>query len=197
MTTPGSSPSDPTAGQGDGASREVPEHLVVGQVTKAHGTRGEVLVWPLTDSEEEVFAAGSELVLGDAEGELGPSPEPLTVERARPFRRGLLVKFEEIEDRTRAEEVARRYLLASTEQLAPLTEGEVFYHQLLGLEVFTTEGWHVGRVREVYDAEPADLLEVKGERRLHLIPFLERIVREIDLEGGRLVIDPPPGLLDV
>lgn len=166
-------------------------------MTKAHGTRGEVLVWPLTDSEEEVFAAGSELVLGDAEGELGPSPEPLTVERARPFRRGLLVKFEEIEDRTRAEEVARRYLLASTEQLAPLTEGEVFYHQLLGLEVFTTEGWHVGRVREVYDAEPADLLEVKGERRLHLIPFLERIVREIDLEGGRLVIDPPPGLLDV
>jgi 16S rRNA processing protein RimM len=53
-------------------------------------------------------------------------------------------------------------------------------------------------VREVYETEPADLLEVEADGgKAHLIPFAERIVREVDAAGGRLVIDPPAGLLDL
>ncbi|HEX6939983.1 MAG TPA: ribosome maturation factor RimM [Longimicrobiales bacterium] len=174
-----------------------PEYLVVGHVAKLHGTRGEVFVWPLTDEVEDVYAPGREVWLGNEEGELEPGSPALVVERHRPFKRGLLVKFEGYDDRTSVEPLARRYLLAPIESLRPLEEGEVYYHQLLGCEVVTRDGEVVGRVREVYDTEPADLLEVKGGGRSYLIPFVERIVEEVDVDAGRIVINPPPGLLDL
>ena len=84
------------------------------------------------------------------------------------------------------------------EAVPPLEEGEVFYHQLLGIGVETVAGEAVGRVREVYETEPHHLLEVEApDGRLHLIPFAERIVTEVDIEGDRIVIDPPHGLLDL
>ncbi len=200
MAARGSS-SDPDAapresGRERGPASE-PEHLVVGQVTKAHGTRGEVFVWPLTDEVEAVYSPGREVELGDAEGELESDSPTLVVERQRPFKRGLLVKFEGYDDRTSVEGLSQRYLLVPIESLRPLAEGEVYYHQLLGCEVVTVDGQVVGRVREVYETEPAELLDVKGAGRSHLIPFVERIVEEVDVEGGRIVIRPPPGLLEL
>lgn len=176
---------------------EEPDHLIVGRIAKPHGIRGEVLVSLLTDEAEDVYAPGRELRLGDEEGELDADAPTLVVEKQRPYKRGLLVKFEGYDDRTAVEPFARHYLLAPIESLRPLEEGEVYYHQLLGMEVVTVEGEVVGRVREVFDADPADLLEVKGAGRSVLIPFVERIVEEVDVEAGRIVINPPPGLLDL
>lgn len=172
-------------------------HLVVGQVTKPHGTRGEVFVWPLTDHPEEVFATGRDLVLGDQDGGLGDESLDLHVVSSRPFKRGLLVGFEGWEDRTAVTPWGGRYLLAAAEDLAGPDEDEFFYHELLGLEVETVDGELVGRVREVFETEPAHLLEVEGAEKVHLIPFAKTIIRGVDLEGGRLVIEPPTGLLDL
>jgi 16S rRNA processing protein RimM len=119
------------------------------------------------------------------------------VEEGRPYRKGWLVRFEGVEDRTEAELLLGRYVLVPSAELGGLEEGEVFYHQLLGLEVETVAGEVVGRVREVYETEPDHMLEVKGEGRVHLIPFARRIVRMLDVEAGRLVIDPPEGLLEL
>ncbi len=178
--------------------RGAPEHLVVGHVTKPHGTKGEVFVWPLTDRPEEMFAEGASVIVGDEHGNAPADAERVVVERSRPFKRGLLVKFEDRSERDRVDELAGAYLLVPAGEVAPLAEGEVFYHQLLGLEVWTVAGERVGRVREVFETEPAHLLEVEssdGKRRL--VPFAERIVKEVDVAGGRLVISPPPGLLDL
>ncbi|MBI4409816.1 MAG: hypothetical protein HY561_08925, partial [Gemmatimonadetes bacterium] len=71
-----------------------PEHLVVGHVSKPHGTRGEVFVWPLTDRPEVIFADDAEVLLGGEQGQPGEAPETLRVERSRPFKRGLLIKFD-------------------------------------------------------------------------------------------------------
>ena len=195
--TPPATPSPDAAQPNDGAGRAEPEFLIVGHVTRAHGIKGEVLVTPLTDHEEEVFSPGNEMLLGDADGELEDDSPLLTVGSVRPYKRGLLVRFEGVEDRTTAETMAKRYLLVPSEALGPLEEGEVYYHQLLGMTVVTVTGEEVGRVREVFETEPAHLLEVKAKGRTHLTPFVERIVREIDLERGRLVIEPPPGLLEI
>lgn len=174
-----------------------PERLVVGQITKPHGNRGELLVWPLTDRPDEVFAPGRELVLGDEEGEADESAPTLQVEDAREFKRGLLLKLAGVDTRTEAEDLARRYLLVPLESLVPLGEGEVFYHQLLGALVETVEGEAIGTVREVYETAPAHLLEVEspGGHR-HLIPFTERVVRSVE-PGSRVVVDPPEGLLEL
>jgi 16S rRNA processing protein RimM len=171
---------------------------VVGHITRPHGTRGELLVWPLTDRPDTVFSGGAVLLAGDADG--GPGDEPLQVEVvwSRPFKKGLLVKLEGFGDRSAAESLVGRYLLAAVDRLEPLAEGEVFYHQLLGMLVELRDGRQVGRVREVYEALPADLLEVETEGgRAVLVPFTERIVTRVDVAAGRLVIDPPPGLLEL
>jgi 16S rRNA processing protein RimM len=178
--------------------RSEPSYLVVGHINKAHGTKGELFVWPLTDHPESTFAPGVILYLGD---ETGSEPDParpsLVVEAARPFRRGFLVRFPGVLDRTQAEALHGRYLLRPRSELEDLEDGEVFYHQLVGMKVVTVSGEEVGEVVEVYELRPADLLEVRGPRGTHHIPFLRSIVREIDVEGGRLVIDPPEGLLEL
>ena len=72
-----------------------PDHLIVGQITKPHGTKGEVFIWPLTDRPEEVFVPGAVLRLGDEAGELSEAAASCSVaEPPRPFKRGLLVRLE-------------------------------------------------------------------------------------------------------
>ena len=176
-----------------------PEFLVVGHLSKPHGTKGEILVWALTDRPDEVLAAGREVVLGDEEGDPGAEPVTLVIEASRPYRKGVLVKFEGVEGREGAVELASRYVLVPAESLAGAVEEEeaLYYHELLGMRVETVDGRVVGRVREVFETEPSHLLEVKGEGKVHLVPFVSRVVTEVDREGGRLVIDPPEGLLEL
>jgi 16S rRNA processing protein RimM len=175
-----------------------PSYLVVGHLNKAHGTKGELFVWPLTDHPEGTFAPGVILYLGD---QTGNAPDPtrpsMVVQSARPFRRGYLIRLEGVDYREDAEALQGLYVLRPAEELGGVEEGEVFYHQLLGMEVLTVAGEKVGEIVEVYEVRPADLLEVKGPSKTHYIPFLASIVREVDTENDRLVIDPPAGLLDL
>lgn len=178
--------------------REDPRFLVVGHLNKPHGTKGELFVWPLTDHPESVFAPGVVLSFASEGDDGGPDPAepPLRIASVREFRNGYLVSFVGVQDRNQAELLRGRYLLREIEELPPLGEGEVFYHQLLGIEVVTTDGRSLGRVREVYELRPADLLEVHGPYGDVMIPFLSHIVVDIDTAAGRLVVDLPEGLLD-
>jgi 16S rRNA processing protein RimM len=175
-----------------------PPFVVVGHITKPHGTKGEFHVWPLTDRPDSTFLPGMELRIGDREGE---RPDeffpPVRIASVRPYRRGFLVRFEGVEDRDRADFLRDRYLVRPFEEIEPAEEDEVFYHELLGMRVATADGRELGRVREVYSLEPADLLDVSDGKREYLIPFSRRVVVETDVPGRRLVIDPPEGLLDL
>ena len=185
-------------GDGCAPERDQPEHLVVGHVTKAHGTKGEIFVWPLTDRVEEVFEPGREVLVEESDDPAAETYDVLTIESVRPFKRGLLVKFVGLDDRTLVDGLAQRYLQIPIGAVSPLQEGEIFFHQLIGLDVVTADGETVGKVREVYETGPTHLLEI---RRVSggqvLIPFTERVVRKIDVEGGTMLIKPPPGLLDM
>ena len=173
------------------------DHLVVGHVTKPHGITGELRVQPLTDHPGDVFAPGVVLRAGDAAG-VAPDPDlpPLRVAGVRPFQRAVLVTFGGVDDRSAAELLRGRDLLIERDRLPPLAEGEVFLHQLPGLEVHTTAGARVGEVIEVYEVGPTDLLEVRTVGGTVLVPFIGAIVREVDVAGRRIVIDPPEGLLE-
>ena len=177
--------------------RALPDYLVVGHLARAHGTRGELLVEPLTDHPGDVFAPGVVLRLADAAGR-DPDPDlpPLRVRSVRPFRHGWLVTFGGVEDRSAAELLRGRYVLIERARLPALAEGEVFLHELIGLEVARADGTRVGEVVQVYELRPADLIEVRTERGTVLVPFVGSIVRGVDVAGGRLVIDPPEGLLE-
>ena len=129
--------------------RTSPTHLLVGQITRPHGIKGEVVVKSMTDHPEGIFSPG--VVLYPA-GEDASAPDtsalPMRVDRARPYRTGFVVKFAEVRDREGAEELRQLELLAAVDDLAPLEEGEVFFHDLVGLSVETTDGRGELRVPE-------------------------------------------------
>lgn len=173
-----------------------PPFLVVGHLNKAHGKKGELFVWPLTDYPESHFVPGTVLFPGDESAEKpSASVPPLTIESVRPYRKGYLAGFQGIDDRTAADELRGRYLLRPFDAIDQLDEGEVFYHELLSATVVTAGGALVGEVREVFPLKPADLLRVVGPRGEVMIPFIDPFVVEFEREGRRVVIDPPDGML--
>jgi 16S rRNA processing protein RimM len=178
--------------------RQDPGFLVVGHLNKPHGTKGELFAWPLTDYPDRVYVPGTVFLTGDVK-DAQPDPDlpTLRLSSVRPFKRGYLVSFGGVGDREGAERIQGRYLFKETEALEPLADGEVFYHQLVGMAVVTKDGESVGEITEVYELRPADLLEVRGPKGEVMIPFLSEIVVEVDAVAGRMVIDPPEGLLDL
>lgn len=174
-----------------------PDYLVVGHLNRVHGIRGEFYVWPLTDHPDTTYRAGVRFRVSDATGDRPSDALPtLEVEGVRPYKRGFLVKFVEIDDRTEAERLRGRYLLRPFEEAEEPDEDELFYHQLLGMQVETVDGDELGTVREVYEVGHADLLEIRGVRGVLHVPLLASVVREVDVEEKRMVLDPPEGLLD-
>jgi 16S rRNA processing protein RimM len=170
--------------------------LVVGTVRKPHGIRGELSVAVETDQAGAVFRAGRVLTLGDARGR--PTEEVLTVERARPFKDGMLLKVREYTSRTPALDALRgRSLLIPESEAAPLAEDEVFYHQLVGLRVLAN-GAEVGKVKEVLELPAGEMLVVRrpGADEL-LLPFVQSLIRRVDLAEGVLEVEPLPGLLEL
>jgi 16S rRNA processing protein RimM len=180
-------------------------HVVVGRVAKSHGIGGELAVDVRTDSPDARFALGSVLVARLRDG----ATRTLTISATRPHGARLLVRFAEIPDRTAADALRGTLLLADTADLPPTEDPDEFYdHELAGLIAVLTDGTEVGTVREVVHGPGGDLLAVElstvdpdgGQRamvRESLIPFVKDIVPEVDLVAGRVVLDPPEGLLSL
>lgn len=151
---------------------------------------------PATDDVAGVYAEGRTLLLGDGEGRPFEPQVGMEIAGARSFKGGLIVRFAGVRDRDAAELLRGRTLLMAAAEARPLEADEYFFHDLAGLEVFTVAGERVGRVTDLYEVGPGHHLGVDDGRRERLVPFIEAIVREVDLKAGRIVIDPPAGLLD-
>lgn len=178
--------------------RTNPPFVVVGHVNRPHGTKGEFFVWSLTDRPDDTFVEGAELRVAVAKGDVPDELFPrLQITTVRPYRKGFLLAFQGIDGRERGDLLREKYLLRPFEDVPPLDEGEVFYHQLLGTRVVTRDGREVGVIREVYPLRPVDLLEVVGKDGVRLLPFTESLVVEMDAEAGQMVIDPEEGLLEL
>jgi 16S rRNA processing protein RimM len=166
----------------------VDDYVVVGRIGPAHGLKGEVFVEPRTDEPERRFATGARLQA--AEG-------PLTVATARTHSGRLVVRFEEITDRTSAEAARGTELTALVDTAEAPEDPEEFYdHQLVGLRVVTVEGEVVGELARIEHNAAQDLLVIGTPEREVLFPFVSALVPEVDVLGGRIVIDDRPGLLE-
>jgi 16S rRNA processing protein RimM len=172
-------------------------HLIVGEIRKAHGIKGECFVMPATDDVAGVYAKGRELFLGDADGRVGGREMTLAVAAARPFKGGLIVRFEDVHDRNASEMLRGRTLLIRSEDARPLEPGQYFIHDLNGLEVVELDGAPIGRVAQIYEIGTSLYLSVDDGERERMIPFTEQFVREVDIEGRRVVIEVIPGLLEL
>lgn len=167
--------------------------VVVGRIGRPHGIKGEVTVEVRTDLPERRFASGSLLVTEPAR--VGP----LTVAAARWHSGRLLLSVAGVSDRNGAEALRGVVLSADVPDDEVAEDPEEFFdHQLRGLAVRTVEGAEVGVVDDVIHLPGQDLLGVRRpDGREALVPFVAEMVPEIDVDAGFLVIDPPPGLLDL
>jgi 16S rRNA processing protein RimM len=166
--------------------------LVVARVGRAHGVRGEVAAQVRTDDPETRLAVGAVLLTDP------PQRGPLTVRSSREHSGRLLLTFVGIEDRTAAEALRGTVLQVEVDPAASPDEDDAWYdHQLVGLDVVDTTGTQVGAVGDVLHLPAQDVLVVvRPDGTESLVPFVAEIVPDVDLALGRVVVDPPPGLLD-
>ena len=166
--------------------------LVVARIGRAHGIKGEVTVEVRTDEPELRLAPGAVLSTDPA------STGPLTIETGRVHSGRLLLRFEGVRDRNAAEALRNTLLIAEVDPEAlPEEEDEYYDHQLMDLDVVTADGVEVGRITEISHLPSQDLFIVeRPDGSEVMIPFVEEIVTEIDLQEQRAVIAPPPGLID-
>ena len=174
-----------------------PDTVVVGRIGRPHGVRGLATVEVRTDDPDARFAPGTVLRTDPAER------GPLTVVDKRWHSGTLLLQLagpsgDVYDQREAVDGLRNTLLLVPVAELPALEEPDSYYdHQLVGLEVRSTDGEVIGEVTGVQH-EAQDLLVVRrSEGGTALVPFVSAIVPTVDVDGGFLVIDPPEGLLEL
>jgi len=181
--------------------------LVVARIGRAHGIKGEVTIEVRTDAPDERFTPGAVLYVapvakpaagaakGPASALASAHPATLTLETVRDHNGTLLLGFAGIRDRNQAEELRGAVLEAELPDVSD--EPDAWYdHELVGLTAVDPAGAALGEVVAVEHPGAQDLLVVRrpdGIRRL--VPFVVAIVPTVDVAGGTVVIDAPPGLI--
>lgn len=162
--------------------------VCVGVVTGPHGVRGAVRIKSFTAEPKDIAA------YGPVEDDSGR--RRFTVELIGTAKGVVLAKLSDVADRDQAEALRGLRLYLPREALPPPDEDEYYHADLIGLDAVLQDGSGLGKVQAVHDFGAGDTLEIlrpKGQQVM--VPFTRAVVPLVDLAAGRLVIDPPPGLL--
>lgn len=180
----------PRSGGADARTRQPREsrgRVAVGRINATWGLRGHVKVTPLTSNPKRIQPGEVLLVRGEPR-------EVLDVRYPKGFP---CVVFEGYEDATTANALRGTLIEIAEADLPDLGQDEYYVHDLVGLDVVSTAGERLGRLAEVLRTGANDVYIVrrKGERDL-LLPAIGDVIAEVDLKGGRMVVELLPGLLD-
>lgn len=163
---------------------------VVALLGRPHGLRGDVSAQVRTDVPEQRFVAGAVFATDPA------SAGPLTLQSARDHSGVLLLRFAGVEDREAAQALRGTELLVD---LGASDEPDAWYdHELVGLRAVHVDGTALGTVARLDAGAAQDLLVVEpvAGGPLVLVPFVSALVPQVDVAGGRVVLDPPGGMFD-
>jgi 16S rRNA processing protein RimM len=165
-----------------------PRFLVVGQISKPHGVRGDVRVVPYTELPQR-FTWLDEIYVGEEE------PHPVAVEDVRFHKSWVLLKLAGCNDRDAAAALRGQLLRVREDQAIPLQENEYFLYQLEGLAVISEDGTLLGELVRVIETGANNVFVVQGDSGELLIPDTAQVVRDIDFEESRITVHLLPGLL--
>ena len=158
-----------------------PAFLVLGLLRRAHGVKGEI---PL-----EVHTQLLNLLSPDSVVFVGETYQPFTIESTRWKNDLLLMKFHEINDRTLVSELTNQLLFVKTDLLPPLTEEEIYYHELIGLEVYEQGGIYLGDIVQILETGANDVFVVQDESGGEvLIPAVDDWIVDIDIPEGKMIV---------
>ncbi|MGY0691533.1 ribosome maturation factor RimM [Virgibacillus sp. FSP13] len=168
------------------------EFFNVGKVVNTHGIRGEVKAIRISDFAER-FAIGETLyVVMEKE-----DPLPVVIDGHRTHKGFDLIHFKGLDNINDVEHFKGAQLKITEAQLTDLDENEYYYHEIIGCDVYTTEGKMLGTIKEILAPGANDIWVVKRPQGKDLlIPYIEDVVKQIDIEANKVVIEPMEGLLD-
>jgi 16S rRNA processing protein RimM len=164
--------------------------VLVGRIARPHGIRGQVIVNPDTDFLEQRFQIGATLLVG-------PAAVPRTIVAARIQQGRPIIGFEGVESMSEAELLAGQELRLPADALGELPERTFYHHDLVGCEVSDPTGAVLGQVASVEGPMERSRLVIAGPRGEIQIPLNDAFCPSIDTAGRRIVVDPPPGLLEL
>jgi 16S rRNA processing protein RimM len=163
-----------------------------GRVLKIHGLSGEVKILPFSRGFDNL----SRLERVFIQKKRDEKPCEFRIIRRRFHKEFAIVELQGIDSVDAAEELQGCLIMVETSDLLKLEEDEYYWFQLIGLKVYTNEGEYIGKVENLIDRAPQSLLVVKKKEKEFLIPMVDAIIKEINLEESKVVITPVRGLLD-
>ncbi|MBO4872061.1 MAG: ribosome maturation factor RimM [Lachnospiraceae bacterium] len=171
------------------------QYFRIGIFSSTHGIRGEIKVYPTTDSPAR-FSRLKKVILETPKEKLD-----LEVEKARFFKGMVILKFKGIDNINDIERYKGASLFVSREDAEPLEENSYYVADLLGCRVETEEGRYLGTLREVMPTGANDVFVVKdpekADSKEYLLPNIRDCIRKIDPEAGRITVRMMPGLEDL
>lgn len=171
----------------------VSEFYTVGKLVNTQGIRGEVRIISETDFPEERYKKGQVLYLFHPSL---PTPKPLTVASARLHKNFYILSFEGITSINEVEKFKGGVLKVRAEDRGELDEGEFYFQDIIGCEVFTEEGERLGKIKEILQPGANDVWVVKPDKgRDILLPYIDDVVREINIAEKRVTVYLLPGLV--
>jgi len=167
------------------------ESLVpLGNIVNTHATRGEIRVRTFNPSST-TLSPGATVVLRRGQERLERH-----VRAIRPHKQFLLLTLDGCDSMTAAQALIGYEVCVPETALPPAGPNEIYHYHLIGMTVVTTDGSELGTVAEVLSTASNDVCVVRAGSREHLVPFIADVIKEVDRDGRRLVIDPLPGLLE-
>ncbi|MHC5269088.1 ribosome maturation factor RimM [Enterococcus sp. LJL98] len=169
------------------------EYLNVGKIVNTHGIRGEVRVISQTDFPEARYQKGAKLTLFRD----GHAPLELTVSGHRKHKNFDLLTFEGYPNINDVEIFRDGILKVSEADLTDLEENEYYYYEIIGATVIDEAGEKLGKVKEIFSTGANDVWTIQRQGKKDvLIPYIESVVKEIDVDAQEIHVEIPEGLID-
>ncbi|GAA4063428.1 ribosome maturation factor RimM [Amphibacillus indicireducens] len=168
------------------------EFFNVGKIVNTHGIKGEVKVVRITDFDQR-FQPGNELYLFMPNQ---TEPIKLTIEKHRKHKQFDMLLFKGLHSINEVEHFKQGILKITADDQHQLEEGSYYYHEIIGCEVKTTAGESLGTIKEILAPGANDVWVVKQKSKKDLlIPYIDDIVKVVDIEQKQVIIEPMEGLL--
>jgi 16S rRNA processing protein RimM len=163
----------------------------LGEIVTTHGLNGWLKLNPF-NLDSTALVSGVEVIL-EKTGERRAQ----RIEGSNPHRHQLLIKFVGVDSIDQAAPLVGATLLVEETALGGLEPGQYFHYQVVGFEVFTARGERIGIISSTLSTAGGELYVVQGMTKEHLIPAVKEFIDKVDFTTGRMIINPPEGLLDL
>jgi len=174
-------------------SELVDDLVMIGEIVKPHGIRGEVKVYSYSERSEN-FKHYKKVVLQEP---AGSGTKIYKVGKSREQGKLAILQLEGIASREAAEALKGSTIWIKKADFPKLDSDEYYWHQLEGLSVITESGQELGNVSKLFSTSAHDIMVVTGVGHEYMIPVKKDIIRSIDEQGGKIIISPPAGLLEI